>query len=329
LGRENANSTFEGLASGDATLDALIGASSNEWLSDGQRGVVNALIQQKMRASDPLHQLQLEQSQLGLEKSRLELEQLRNPQAQMTAEQQNLAWRAQQAGLEPGTPEYQEFILGGGDGPMVSVNVGEGDKFFEELDKKNAQMFSDLSNAGAGAQRKIMQIDHLSELLANAPTGAGAGFKQILGNFGIETEGLSEIQAAQALINEMVPQQRPAGSGPMSDADLELFKQSLPRIINQPGGNDLILQTMRGIAEYELQQGRIADMVANREIPPSDGRQRLRELANPLDGFGERTKGFANQASDLPEGVREIDIQHTMKVHNLSREEVLERINAN
>lgn len=285
------------------SLNQLYQAAQNSWLNEGQQGVINALIQQQTQANDPLRQLQLQQGQLGLEKSRLELDQMRSPQQQMTAEQQNLAWRAQQAGLQPGTPEYQEFILGGGKGPMVSVNVGEGDKFFEELDKKNAQMFSDLSNAGAGAQRKLMQIDRLAGLLEQSPTGGGAAFKQALGNFGINTEGLSEIQAAQALINELVPQQRPAGSGPMSDADLELFKQSLPRIINQPGGNETILQTMRGIAEYEALQGQIADAVSNREISPAEGRKRLRELSNPLEGFSERTKSFkAPEPQQEPQG---------------------------
>ena len=100
--------------------------------------------------------------------------------------------------------------------------------------------------------------------------------------FGLDTEGLSEIQAAQAVISSLVPEQRPPGSGPMSDADLIEFKASLPRIINQPGGNELILNTLRGIARYDIEAGEIAAAVASREITQAEARKRLSELENPL-----------------------------------------------
>jgi hypothetical protein len=83
----------------------------------------------------------------------------------------------------------------------------------------------------------------------------------------------------------MVPQQRPPGSGPMSDRDVELFKASVPRIINQPGGNQMILETMRGVAEYEAAQGAVAAAVANREITPAEGRAQLASLTNPLESY--------------------------------------------
>ena len=71
----------------------------------------------------------------------------------------------------------------------------------------------------------------------------------------------------------------------MSDADLALFKQSVPRLINTPEGNARIIQGMRAIAEYTAQQGEIAADVANREMTPADGRRALQSLANPLDGW--------------------------------------------
>jgi len=49
-------------------------------------------------------------------------------QPELPAAAQNLAFRAQQAGLEPGTPEYQEFMRTGGEieqGPTTTVNVGQ------------------------------------------------------------------------------------------------------------------------------------------------------------------------------------------------------------
>ncbi|MDH4993048.1 phage tail tip lysozyme [Aquamicrobium lusatiense] len=53
-----------------------------------------------------------------------QLEQLRNPQPKgPTDTMRNLQWRAQQAGLEPGTPEYNQFMVTGGSGG-TSLTVG-------------------------------------------------------------------------------------------------------------------------------------------------------------------------------------------------------------
>jgi len=49
----------------------------------------------------------------------------REAQPEPTAEMRNLDFRAQQAGLEPGTPEYKEFMSSGGRGALVEVNTGD------------------------------------------------------------------------------------------------------------------------------------------------------------------------------------------------------------
>lgn len=275
---------------------ALIQALSDPRASDQTRSIAAMLLQQQQQQNDPMRQLQLEKAQL-------EIDALRNPQPKQTAEMQNLAWRAQQAGLQPGTQEYAEFILTGGKGPenVTNVNVGGGDKFYENLDKKQGDMFATLSEGGINARSKLRQVERLGQLLEAAPTGGVAMLKQAAGDFGINTEGLDDIQAAQALINELVPQQRPPGSGPMSDADLELFKRSLPRIINQPGGNQMILETMRGVAEYQIQLGDIADAVANREMTPKEAREAMRSLSNPLEGILDQERGNAPSNKPLRE----------------------------
>jgi hypothetical protein len=99
----------------------------------------------------------------------------------------------------------------------------------------------------------------------------------------------------------MVPEQRTPGSGPMSDADLALFKQSLPRIINQEGGNKLIMQTLKGIAVYEQQTGEIASKVLNHELTPAEGREAMKAVENPLELF--RKSGGAVEAGAAPDGI--------------------------
>ena len=293
---------------GQPSQQELIQIMGNPYLTDAQRMMAKSMFDRQYNR-DPMQE---EMNRIGLEKQRLELDQMRNPQAKPTADIQEYQF-AREQGFEGSFQEYQAGLKkAGANNTTVTTNVGEGDKFYEELDKGNAKMFGELQNQGMEAQRSLVQIDRLEQLLANTPTGAAANLQQIAGSFGINTDGLSEIQAAAALINQMVPQQRPAGSGTMSDADLRLFKESLPRIINQPNGNAIILETMRGIANYTTQQGQIATAVANRELTPAEGRKRLMELENPLANFGAQQQqpqqpqqqGQAPQSGMVEDGFR-------------------------
>lgn len=206
-----------------------------------------------------------------------------------TALMQNL----EAAGLKPGTKEYRDAVLAGTKGG-ITVNTGDtsgSGAFYKKADELRAGTIVDAATAGMDAGRRMVQIDQLGQLLGNVETGGLAAVKQMAGEWGINTEGLSDIQAAQALINQMVPSQRPPGSGTMSDADLALFKQSIPRIINQPGGNELIIRTMREIANYDQQIGAIANRVLNRDLTPEQGADEMRKVINPLEGFGRRASG--------------------------------------
>jgi hypothetical protein len=190
--------------------------------------------------------------------------------------------------LGPGQVRYgpngEVLAQGPGQEPQTIINnqMGGTDEFYGQLDKNLATQTTDLIGAGMNAQSNNIRLGELENLLATAPQGAQGSFVQIAGSLGVPVEGTSEIQAAQALINQMVPGQRPPGSGTMSDADLALFKASLPAIINQPGGNQKILSTMKAINEYTIEQAKIAQAVANRQITPAQGREMAAKVPNPL-----------------------------------------------
>lgn len=179
-------------------------------------------------------------------------------------------------------------------GPLVNIEGNAApDPFQQKLAGAEADMFVSFLENGPAATRNIARLDQLEGLLENVPTGLGTAFKARLGEIGIPIEGLSEIQAAQALINQMVPEQRQPGSGPMSDADLALFKQSVPRLINQPGGNNLIIQTIRQINEYDARLASIAQQAASGQIDRPQARQMINAMQNPLDGFSSRIGGVS------------------------------------
>lgn len=196
----------------------------------------------------------------------------------------------QQAGVEliPGyTPKT---------GPDVVVNNGaEGDNFYKELDKGQATMFQGLMDQGIQAGRNSVLVDRMGAMLEQTPTGLEAAVKSALGQYGVTTDGLDQVQSLNAMINQLIPAQRTPGSGPMSDKDLEMFKSSLPSLINQPGGNARILSTMRAIADYTLQQSEIASSVADRSITPAEGRKALAALSNPLGNVTGTSKAAGGQ----------------------------------
>lgn len=278
---------------------------TNDFASPEMKAVARSMIEQQMLANDPKRQLEMRKLQQELDAPRKRETSVVNgrlvdnqtgqviaeyPDAQKpTADRQNYEYYRDfevKNGRTPlGPLEWEQAQRKAGAG-TTNVTVGESDKFYENLDKKNAETFAALSETGMQARARIGQINRLEGLFNNMPQGIEGGFKKLAGDWGVAIgEGTSDIQAASALLEKMVPEQRAPGSGPMSDADIRMFRASLPRIINQPGGNELIFQTMRGIAEYEQQMGAIADAVADREILPAEGRKRIRELQNPLENY--------------------------------------------
>ena len=171
-------------------------------------------------------------------------------------------------------------------GKITQVGGGgvtiEGDKGVDKFAEEDAKILSETYSTGLQAGSSLNKINRLEALLQNVETGSMAALKNVAGNFGIETEGLDDIQAAQALINQLVPQQRPAGSGPMSDADLELFKQSLPRLINQPRGNQIIIETMRGVAQYDAMGADIIQQYREDNITAAQAFAQLRARPDPF-----------------------------------------------
>ena len=200
-----------------------------------------------------------------------------------------------------GIKEYQQAVSQGFKGTFLeyktalqkasATNISTtieaaGEKKFEEkFAELDAKALADVAGVGATASRSLAQIGRLEALLSNIDSGMGASVKEFAGNFGIQTEGLDDIQAANALISSLVPAQRPPGSGPMSDADLELFKRSLPRIINSPGGNQIIINTMRGLAEYDAEGGRIVQRLRKGEITQAQAFELLNNRPDPFAAF--------------------------------------------
>ena len=260
-----------------------------QWLQSRGRDDLVAAMEGGLPAADALRiaiQPADPMAAINLEKAQLELENLRNPQPgyrQITGAQLGLTGPDAEKMFNV-SPDGQVTAISGA-GTTVNVDTGAGSKFEEEFAKLDAKSLAEISATGVQAVRNLGRIDQLEALLANAPQGMEGAIKLAAGEFGINTEGLTEIQSAEAIINGLVPEQRAPGSGPMSDADLALFKQSLPRIVNQPGGNAIIISTMRAIAQYDAEGAAITQRFRAGEIDRAEAFRLLQSRQNPLANF--------------------------------------------
>jgi hypothetical protein len=187
-------------------------------------------------------------------------------------------------------PEGNRATRIGGEAPSTTVNVGAGESAFTaETGKLLAAEANDIVQQGAQAQRSLGQIQQLEDALASAPQGIEGGLSRLAASVGINVEGSDDVALANAIISQLVPQQRQPGSGPMSDADLALFRESLPRLSNTPGGNQKIVATMRAIAEYDFQRGQIARRQQLGEIDAQAAAAAYAALGNPLAEFSQGT----------------------------------------
>lgn len=285
-----------GTMSDNGVVAALSKAMTDPWVAKKYGPVIESLLGQQMKRSDMDYQAQLQQQDPMYQ---AQLSALQNPQPKLTSAQKEYEL-ARQQGFEGSFLDYKTALAEAGRSQTnVTTNVGGESEFAKAFAKGDAATISGVTESGLAAQRNIGRIDQLESLLAQSPSGFGALAQQAAGEWGLNTEGLSEIQAAQALINSLVPEQRQPGSGPMSDADLALFKQSLPRIINQPGGNAQIIQTMRAIAQYDAEGAVIVQKLRAGDITRAEAFAALQGRQNPLAQF-KSPAAIEGEGDDIP-----------------------------
>jgi hypothetical protein len=186
-------------------------------------------------------------------------------------------------------PDGRAYELGSG-GQTINVNnapAGAPDnlKLREGFSGKIVDYTMAGIEAGDVATSNNMKLGQLKSYLDTAPQGFEGQWKALAGNFGIPSEGLDDIQAAEALISQLVPGQRAPGSGTMSDADLALYKASLPAISKQAGGNQKIIETAMAINTYYEKHAAIDRQLALGNITVEKAWEQKQAIPNPLAGY--------------------------------------------
>lgn len=172
-----------------------------------------------------------------------------------------------------------------------SINIdqkGEGE-FSKVAGKEQATRFNDLAADGPAAKQMISDVQTLTQLGSAIGTGKGAQVRQALGPYadalGIKVDGLSDIQAFDAIVNRVAPNLRVKGSGAQSDFELRNFLKSLPSLGNTEGGNAIASQVMQGLYQNKLKASQIGADALNGKISRDDAEKQLRELPDPMEGY--------------------------------------------
>lgn len=235
-------------------MQAIANVLTNPFSSPEQRSFAQMLLEQEMQSRDPMRQMQLE-------KGRLELDAMRNPVLKPTDTQRNLEWRAQQAGLQPGTPEYADFMARGGQLPQqTTVNNVIGGEQLTPGQKKIDESFADtyLQWMGGGWADSAKQIEQLTESLDIIERAAKDG-SNISGAIG-------------ALPSSVQPFVNPQGT------------------IAREGVEEVVQRSLREIlgAQFTEKEGeRLIARAYNPMLPAAENAKRVRRLLGQVQGMAQ------------------------------------------
>ena len=207
-----------------------------------------------------------------------------------TAGQQNFA-EYQRILATQGQEAADMFLKVAGNGG-TSISLG-GELSPEDKGRQqyNVERLGKLADIG-GAQQALGQVQLLGQYLE----AGGSGFGQGLAKFVKDTTGLdfqdAPSAAANALISQLIPAQRPQGSGSASDSDMRLFAAALPSMSTSIEGNRLIVQGMEALAQYKYDMALIAAEYMAGRVDASQADQAIIALGNPLENIMDQVKSF-------------------------------------
>ena len=317
-------------------LNDLMMAAQNPWLSPQQKQVINSQIQQmqgqqqamqqrqwgredaaydrQQEQQDPMYQAKLAQAQLDLDQDRSGTGGDGLPAAVQEAQ-----WRAVQAGLTPGTPEYQSFILNDGGDPSTfrSLDMQAQAAGFKPGNPDYAQF---MATRGAGLQAGAKTT---AENLADVATGGAAEGAKDLGKATVSAgisawEGYGNMQASIATISDAIEAiDSGAESGVVAKylPDVTEASASLNNAMNRMGLDVIGSVTFGALSEGEM---RLAmNTAAPRDLSPealrswlvkkqaaqqktaamlANAAQYLTKPGNTLNGWIEQNRAAGNPA---------------------------------
>jgi hypothetical protein len=168
----------------------------------------------------------------------------------------------------------------------VNVDTQGQNAFAKAGGQSIAKRFEKLSEEGDTASQDLALVGQLRDLGQQIKTGAPAAIQGALAKWGIKVgDNVGAVEAYGAIVDKLTPQQRVPGSGATSDYEGRMFKNSLPTLMKTPQGNEIIQNTLAGLAQTKIERAKIAEAALAGDLTPAEALKQLRALPNAYDNF--------------------------------------------
>ena len=169
------------------------------------------------------------------------------------------------------------------------------------LGKRLNEVADDSSKVAAEG----IQVARIRDLLGSVDTGPGTAYaEKFRQTTGIPLDPKTDkVQALQAAVQNLAPALRVPGSGSQSDTELRNFQASIPGLMNTPGGNEQILQTLEGAIAYRQQRSAIAQAWQRGDIDPKTADAQIAALPSPFAKPAASPSGSNASAAALGSGL--------------------------
>lgn len=182
----------------------------------------------------------------------------------------------------------------------TTINTGERDTAFgKAMGAAQAKVWTDRIDRGSGATNTLGRLQIAEDLMKQGATGPSAAWGEWLKGVtgGLITAG-GPAEAFTALMNREVLELQQMQAGPQTDSDAQRMASTLPQLANTPIGNQIILETARATANFQLEAARIANRVALGSQNPNDpmaltpeaGEQMIRDMPSPYAGVVQKAE---------------------------------------
>ena len=162
--------------------------------------------------------------------------------------------------------------------PRTKAEVGE-------VAKRAVAQLDKVVESGQQARMDELALSELERLGDKIGTGGAAAIRGYFSRIGVDLGDASDLNAFESLVDRLTPAQRQGLPGAASDRDVVMFKSSLPSLIRQPGGNRIIIGTLKAMNADRIKRSEIAESVFTGDRTVPEALRAMRDLPNPLRRF--------------------------------------------
>jgi hypothetical protein len=156
-----------------------------------------------------------------------------------------------------------------------------------ERGKARVKIFQDLAGDLGAARQDRQAVNRLAQIATTVEPGPRTAVLEALRqSTGIALDpNANNVQAYDAMINYLMPRMRVPGSGASSDRDLAAFRRALPALTGTREGNELVIGTLGGMAEYRERAAQIGQSYLIGRITAEQANDELQKIPDPFATF--------------------------------------------